>query len=216
MRAVKLTETCPLCKDPSNVFYSSTRCLYYICMGCDAVFLSRSSYLTTEEEKKRYLEHNNDVDDPGYQKFVSPAVSFVIENFLPEKHKGLDFGAGTGPVISRMLEDKSFTVKKYDPFFHPDKECLNNKYDFIICCEVAEHFYRPYDEFSLLSGLLHEKGKLVCMTSVYDKGIPFDSWYYKNDPTHVFIYQQKTFQWIKDKLRFTDLRINGNLIILSK
>jgi hypothetical protein len=207
---------CPLCGNAGSVFYDIPRCLYYICSACNAVFLSKGNYLTEEEQKKRYLEHNNDVDDPGYQKFVSPAVSFIMENFLPAKHRGLDFGAGTGPVISRMLEGAGFEISKYDPFFHPNRECLGSRYDFIVCCEVAEHFQRPYDEFSLLSGLLHKKGRLVCMTSLYNKGLPFDNWYYKNDPTHVFIYQRETFEWIMDKLKFADLQISGNLIVLSK
>ena len=216
MRAVKLTETCPLCKNSGSIFYDNARCLYYMCVSCDAVFLSKKHYLQESDEKKRYLEHNNDVDDPRYRRFVSPVVDFVADNFLPIKHTGLDFGAGTGPVISRMLEDRGFAVKKYDPFFHPDKEPLNDKYDFIVCCETAEHFHRPCNEFSLLYNLLKPRGRLVCMTSLYDTDIPFDSWYYENDPTHVFIYQRKTLQWIKDKLKFNDLQICGNLIVLGK
>ena len=31
-----------------------------------------------------------------------PITTYVLENFLPA-HKGLDFGSGTGPVISSML-----------------------------------------------------------------------------------------------------------------
>ena len=31
-------------------------------------------YLSQEEEKERYKNHNNDVNDPRYQKFVSPIV----------------------------------------------------------------------------------------------------------------------------------------------
>jgi len=32
-------------------------------------------------------------------------------------HKGLDFGAGTGPVISKVLKDKGYCIAQYDIFF---------------------------------------------------------------------------------------------------
>ena len=31
-------------------------------------------YVSQEEEKERYKNHNNDVNGPRYQKFVSPIV----------------------------------------------------------------------------------------------------------------------------------------------
>jgi hypothetical protein len=212
----KLPDHCPLCNSISSVFYNNHKRLYYNCKACDAIFLSKDSYITQEQEKKRYLEHKNDVNDPGYQRFVSPIVSFVTGNFSPEKHRGLDFGSGTGPVISRMLELEGFEMIRYDPFFYPDKKGLDEKYDFIVCCEVVEHFHRPYEEFLLLFNLLQKKGKLICMTNIYEQSTAFGSWYYKNDPTHVFIYQKETFEWIKDRVKFTSLEIDQNLVILSR
>jgi SAM-dependent methyltransferase len=211
-----LLGSCPLCKITGSIFYSGPRCIYYNCKACGAIFLSKDRYLSESDEKSRYLEHNNDVRDPRYQKFVSPIVVFIQENFIPGKHKGLDFGAGTGPVASKMLQEKGFYIDKYDPFFYPDKKCLDKKYDFILSCEVIEHFRRPYEEFMLLYGLLKTGGKLVCMTSIYDKSIDFGKWYYKNDPTHVFIYQKKTLAWIKDRIGFSGLEIDKNLIIWSR
>jgi SAM-dependent methyltransferase len=213
---IKSLDICPLCNNTGNVFYKNDRCLYYDCGVCSAIFLSKDFYLSQTQEKNRYLEHKNDVNDPRYQKFVSPIVVFIQENFIPGKHRGLDFGAGTGPVASKMLQEKGFDIDKYDPFFYPDKSCLNKEYDFILACEVIEHFREPYEEFFRLFELLRKKGKLVFMTSVYDRGINFDSWYYKNDPTHVFIYHKKTFGWIKGKFGFTGLDIDKNLIILSR
>jgi hypothetical protein len=207
---------CLLCNNVSGIFYNNSRSLYYNCKYCGAIFLAKDKHLSESDEKNRYLEHNNDVNDPRYQEFVSPIVVFIEANFIPGKHKGLDFGAGTGPVASKMLEDKGFDIDKYDPFFYPDKRCFDKKYDFILSCEVIEHFRRPCDEFLLLFKMLQSKGKLICMTSVYDKNIDFDNWYYKNDPTHVFIYQKKTLEWIKDKIGFSGLHIDKNLIIWSK
>ena len=130
-------------------------------------------------------------------------------------HKGLDFGAGTGPVISKILQDNNFEIAQYDPFFHNHPELLKKRYDYIACCEVIEHFYNPRKEFQLLRNLLQPNGKLYCMTDIYDQTIDFEKWYYKNDPTHVFIYHKKTVEWIKDKFGFSDVTINDRLITFA-
>lgn len=188
--------------------------MYYQCRHCRGIFLDQASRLDRETEKLRYLNHNNDVDDVGYQQFVSPITEAVIKDFKAED-KGLDFGAGTGPVISKILTDNNFTIRQYDPFFHPYPELLNDSYDFIVCCEVIEHFHIPCNEFSLLKKLLNEGGRLYCMTDIYHQQIDFHNWYYKNDPTHVFFYHQQSLQYIKDKFGFSAVNIEGRLITFS-
>jgi len=169
---------------------------------------------TPDNEKSRYKEHNNDTEDQGYQNFVSPITTAILNDFTPA-HSGLDFGAGTAPVISKILQDHQFQIKQYDPFFYNYPELLNDKYDYIACCEVIEHFNDPYREFSLLKSLLLPSGKLYCMTDLYNESIDFHKWYYKNDQTHVFIYHEKTIHWIKKEFKFSDVKINGRLITFS-
>jgi hypothetical protein len=216
MPYIRSLDICPLCNCSCEVFYNSPRSIYYICRNCYGIFLSKDLYLSEQEEHNRYLEHRNDVDDPRYQAFVSPITRFVMDNFDSKKHKGLDFGAGSGPVISKVLTDQGFCVDKYDPFFYPDRACLGRRYDFVVCCEVIEHFHRPYEEFMLLSGLLQEQGKLICMTNIYNQGVSFENWNYKNDPTHVFLYQKETFEWIKKGFYFSSLQIKDNISVLGR
>lgn len=169
----------------------------------------------SELEKLRYQEHINDVENEGYQNFVSPITSAILKDFLPI-NKGLDFGAGTGPVISKVLRDNNFSIVQYDPFFHNYPILLNDKYDYIACCEVMEHFYHPKKEFELLRHLLQPNGKLYCMTDLYDESIDFSKWYYKNDQTHVFIYHKKSIDWIQKNIEFSDVTVDGRLITFSK
>ena len=114
-----------------------------------------------------------------------------------------------------MLEDNHYRIKQYDPFFHADITVLEQKYDYITCTEVAEHFKDPYQEFELLRKLLRPKGKLYIMTEFFDAEKDFGSWYYKNDPTHVFFYHKKAFEWIKDAFGYNDLYIEKRLVVLS-
>jgi SAM-dependent methyltransferase len=166
------------------------------------------------DEKARYLHHQNDVNDLGYQQFSSPITSSVLRDFSSE-HIGLDFGAGTGPVISKLLTDNKFNISLYDPFFHNHPELLEETYDYIVCCEVMEHFYSPAKEFALLKRLLKPGGKLYCMTELYHEGIDFKSWHYKSDPTHVFFYHQKSLEYIKEQFGFSAFSVEGRLVSYS-
>jgi SAM-dependent methyltransferase len=205
---------CPLCESKSDLFYQKGK-TYHICRNCKGIFLNKDYFLSPVSEKLRYETHNNDVNDSRYQEFVSPITINVLNDFN-NNHIGLDFGAGTGPVISKILKDNNFQIKQYDPFFFNDKSLLNSKYDYIVSCEVVEHFHNPKKEFELLSSILNKSGKLYIMTDIYDSSINFEKWYYKNDPTHVFLYQNTTFEYIKDSYNFNDCKIQDRLIILDK
>lgn len=184
---------------------------YFKCNVCTGIFLAQQYYPTATREKARYEEHNNDVNDIRYQEFVSPITNAVIKDYLPQ-HSGLDFGAGTGPVTSKLLQDQGYAIKQYDPFFHNYPELLNDTYDYITCCEVIEHFHAPAKEFALLKRLLKPGGSVYCMTFIYNDSVDFKRWVYKNDDTHVFFYQAATLQWIKCKYAFSALTIQGKLI----
>jgi len=176
--------------------------------------MDKNDYPTPEEEIHRYESHNNDVDDPRYQNFVSPLVEEITQRFEPH-HLGLDFGSGTGPVITKMLNDRGYNLNVYDPFFDNHPEVLRQKYDYIVSCEVIEHFHHPYQEFRDLKSMLKPGGALLLKTDVYTEDIDFHTWYYKSDETHVFFYHPNTFHWIKQEFGFSALEIDGRHITYS-
>ena len=177
---------CPLCNSNSKAFYKDE---FYECSCCKAIFRPFEKLLDNEKEKQRYESHTNDADDLGYQNFVSPITNSVLNEFSKDD-LGLDFGCGRNSPIVKVLRDKSFQIFEYDPYFFDDKSVLEKKYDYIAACEVIEHFYNP--------------------------NIDFPKWWYKNDLTHVFIFQEETFMWIKKEFRFKDIKIEKNFIRLSK
>jgi SAM-dependent methyltransferase len=188
---------------------------YFHCPTCFAICMHPKDFPNWEEEKTRYKTHNNDVFDPNYQNFVGPIVNSILSGYS-RSHKGLDFGSGTGPVITKLLRDKKYAISTYDPFFDPSMEKLNQVFDYIACCEVIEHFHHPQREFQLLSSLLKRGGHLYCMTEIYDDSIDFENWYYKNDFTHVIFYHAKTLEWIKAHFNFSKVVVRGRLIIFEK
>ncbi len=209
-----ITEICPLCNSNAAVFDTYNGFTYFDCPNCSGIFAGKKHLPDNKTEIERYSQHQNDVNDVRYQNFVSPIVNAVLKSFT-KQNKGLDFGAGTGPVISKMLKDKEYDIVPYDPFFHPNFELLQQKYDYIVSCEVIEHFHQPAKEFHLLKKMLQNKGKLYCMTSIYNKEINFNNWYYKNDPTHVFFYRKETMHYICKQFGFLKVETFKNLIIFS-
>lgn len=201
-------EYCPLCNSKGVLFY---REVFFLCSNCSGIFKSKSSLPNPDEERKRYEEHENDISDTRYQNFVSPITNAVLSHYSADS-LGLDFGAGTGPVISAVLEGKGYSVRQYDPIFINDTKKLNLEYDYIVCCEVIEHFHTPAKDFALLKKMLKPGGHLFCMTHLYEKDIDFDKWYYKNDNTHVFFYQIETLEKIKVMFEFSSLSIENRLI----
>lgn len=189
--------------------------MYWQCGTCHALVMDQYFHPSPAAEKARYEEHNNDVDDPAYQQFTAPITEFVLAHYQPH-HTGLDYGAGTGPVITKVLSDAGYAIVPYDPFFHPDKRLLQQVYDFIVACEVVEHFFDPAMEFLQLKKRLKPGGRLLIMTYLYKDAIDFRHWHYRNDPTHVCIYRKETFQYIASAFEMNLERINHRLVVLQK
>ncbi len=167
------------------------------CKVCDLVSVPRRFHVGDEAERKRYLEHNNDPDDPDYRAFLDRLWSQLKPRLQPGS-KGLDYGAGPGPALAAMMAEDGFDVSVYDKHFHPDRAILGHVYDFIVCTETAEHFDDPARSFRELNGLLGAGGWLGVMTAMLDDWADFPEWYYHRDPTHVAFYGRRTMQWIAD------------------
>ena len=209
-----MKQVCPLCQNSAEKFYEDTQ-RYYRCLECDGIFVHREDLPKEDAEKERYELHDDDTQDVGYRKFVAPITSNILKDFSKE-NEGLDFGSGRSEIISVVLHEQGYNIQNYDPYFANNPQLLTQQYDYISSCEVIEHFYHPKKEFALLREMLREGGKLYLMTDIYDEKIDFASWYYKNDPTHVFIYTAQTFEYIKEAYDFKELAIEKRLIIMSK
>jgi hypothetical protein len=207
-----MKERCPLCNCISKEFYEDTQ-RYCRCPQCRAIFVVQEDLPKSDAEKERYELHDTDTEDEGYRKFVSPITNNIVKDFS-KCDKGLDFGAGTSAIISSVLDKHGYKIKNYDPYFHNYPSLLQDQYDYISSCEVIEHLYHPSVEFKRLREMLREAGKLYLMTDIYDER-DFKSWYYKNDPTHVFLYTKDTFTWIKENFGFKELYIEKRLVVLS-
>lgn len=64
---------CPLClnKGSFTQLTGPDHRIFLSCQKCKLLFSSSSSQLSLKEEEKRYKEHNNGIQYPGYVKFLN-------------------------------------------------------------------------------------------------------------------------------------------------
>ena len=207
---------CIICKNQkAAIFTNIKQKRYWKCSYCEAIFLDKEFYLSSNDEYKHYLTHNNDVNDPRYKKFLSNLMLPLIER-MKLNSIGLDYGCGPGPAFSIMLREKGYQMFNYDPFFHPKKSNLLKKYDFISCSETVEHFHNPFYEFTRFNELLNDSGIIGIMTNFHSKENIFENWYYIKDPTHVVFYSKNTFLIIGKMFKWDCEFLNNNLVFFKK
>lgn len=207
---------CVLCGRPEcrQIHQRRSGAGFFECRGCEMVFLDPRHHLGRDEEKRRYMLHENDPADSRYRRFLTPVAEEVVRR-TRAGDRGLDFGAGPGPVLAEMLELNGRSMALYDPFFHPHFERLEQVYDFIVCTEAAEHFHRPAQEFEKMRLCLRTGGFLVIMTQMIPES-GFTDWYYHRDPTHVCFYRPKSFAWIGETYGFSRVTVMGpSLVVLE-
>ncbi len=171
---------------------------YHHCPRCDFVFVPPEFQPGAAAEKARYMTHNNDPSDAGYRDFLSRLWN-VLKRHLSPGALGLDYGSGPEPVLATMIRGEGFDVRIYDPYFAPDRSALDERYDFITCCETAEHFAKPGEEFETLGRLLKPEGWLGVMTGMKENWEGFADWNYARDETHVGFYSPGTMGWIANR-----------------
>jgi len=207
---------CPLCDgDFCPPYFQDKRRRYFQCRQCCLVFVDPSQRLNMEQEKAEYDLHQNNADDPGYQDFLSRLTVPLLQQ-LRSGMTGLDFGCGPGPVLADMMRLAGFDITLYDCFYQNHPERLEKNYDFITASEVLEHLFEPGKELNRLWSLINPGGCLAVMTKRVIDVEAFSCWHYKNDPTHVSFFSDKTFNFLADSLGAELQLMGADVAILSK
>lgn len=189
---------CSLCNSNAAFFHRNRKRCYYQCDRCRLVFVDPDQWLDQDQEFAQYNYHQNDPSDARYRQHLN-RVFEPLHSRLKPKSFGLDFGSGPGPTLSIMFQEAGHEMRIYDPYFSPQRQVLDETYDFVTTTEVVEHFYYPAKEFDLLWSLLRVGGWLAVMTKRIDDVHAFGDWYYQIDPTHVIFFSLKTFTWLAEK-----------------
>lgn len=186
---------------------------YFFCFNCNLIFVNPDFHLSKDAEKSRYSQHHNSIDQHGYVKFLNRAIEPSLA-YVNEEMKGLDYGCGPSPTLSKLLRLQGITCFDYDPIFEIDHPY--RKYDFVFATECFEHFFFPKKDLQKISSLLRKDGTLSVMTERWSSLEDFNVWYYKNDPTHVSFYHYKTFEFIADAFSYEIVYNDERSVVILK
>lgn len=221
---------CPLCECPATrPFQPELADAFRECPDCRLVFREPRTHPTLQAERARYLTHENSPEDEGYRRYLAAAVDPLVERLergiqdaggdaaaARAALRGLDFGCGPGPAVRTMLAERGLECAEYDPFFAFDAGLLERSYDFVVCTEVVEHLRRPDHAWELLDRLLKRGAWLAVRTEILTPEIDFESWWYRNDETHLCFYRERTLRWIADEFEWSAESPGPNVFLFLK
>ena len=195
---------CRLCGHSVDLFVKRKERLYERCPNCHFIQVKAENLPSLEDERQEYRLHNNDPEQIGYRRFLSPVTSLALE-WLQSQSKEvvhiLDFGAGPGRAISAILAESGWRVANYDPIFGPFELPAKGSVDLLICTEVVEHFHQPMKDWSLMMELLSTQGVALVMTEWshnHHEAADFLNWRYIREHSHVGFYHPDTFRWLSN------------------
>jgi pseudouridine kinase len=208
---------CPLCDGPPRRNLSTKKRSFFVCDSCGFIWADPKTHLDQEAERTRYRLHENSRDNDGYVNFITAILDRGLQRWetlhhIDEPTGGtaackplvLDWGAGPEPLATELLRDRGYEVQSYDPLFGPPLPPLDRLFDIILCIEVAEHFKRPPEDFITMARYLKPGGLLLIHTHTLQKDLFaakentlrefFSPWWYKEDPTHVSFYSERSLR----------------------
>jgi len=213
---MKKVEICPFCFSDDVTLFTHVGARDYLrCQSCDLVFVPKEFFISKEDEKAKYDQHQNSPENQGYRDFLNRLLTPLCQ-FLPKDAKGLDFGSGPGPTLSILMNELGFQMEIYDYFYHNNPKVFENKYDFITTTEVIEHLHNPKDEIVKLWSCLKDGGILGIMTAFRVSDEEFGDWYYKRDLTHVRFFTEASFRWLAKELDAELVIPRSGVVILKK
>ncbi len=206
---------CPLCSSEVHPYATDPRRSYLHCSACDLISADPASFLDKQAEKVYYDLHENSPDDAGYRRFLGRLATPLLARLSPGM-EGLDHGCGPGPTLSVMMQEAGMVMTIHDPLYFPNPGALERSYDFVTCSEVVEHFRRPDQDWALLVSMLRPGGWLAIMTKLVLSRERFQTWHYKDDPTHLGFYSPATFAWLGLRFGLSVERIDRDVLFLGK
>jgi 2-polyprenyl-3-methyl-5-hydroxy-6-metoxy-1,4-benzoquinol methylase len=177
------------------------------------IFKKPTDFLNWDEQKLRYDQHENSIDNPGYKEFFEQLLK-PLRTFIKSGQSGLDWGAGPGPVLSQLLTAEGLQMQIYDPVYQPVKPV--GLFDVITSTEVLEHFQEPAASLKEIGSHLKSQGIFAGLTQFHQGPEKFANWWYAKDPTHVVFYSEETFRWWADVNDYKILKLASPVFIFQK
>lgn len=203
---------------------------YARCAACGGIIMEEKSRFCKNDQKKRYELHQNTLTDDGYRAFLRTFADGVFAYLGANGERVqtvFDYGSGPVPCLSELLrldaENGTYApllasaeVRAWDPFFAPDTPFFTHGADLVLCLEVAEHFETLEADFLRLASACKTGGYIAIGTLFLTESTDFNSWWYKDDRTHVCFYTHKALTALALRVGLTPVLLQARLCILRK
>ena len=207
---------CKLCCSSTVIMLGSNRTrTFYFCPVCELIFVPSAEWLSPEEEKLRYANHENSAHNSEYVRYLT-GISREIDRIPTPHPKILDFGSGPEYVLTRVLRKRGFDCEPYDPVYDLGEEQLSSQFDIVIICETIEHVRDIQNELLLLQRVCNPRGYIFIHTELYPRKEDFLHWWYALDPTHINFFSDNALVTLARLLKRSIFHTNNkNEVILG-
>lgn len=202
-----MKETCFFCDSDCIDPLAVRNRTYYACRSCGGIFLDRRQRLEPAAEKARYEKHENSLKNGGYRAYLEDFMHTVLD-FSRGVLSGsgftvFDYGSGPEPAFVELLRENGYEARGFDPYFAPDTTVFPGGAALVTALEVVEHFADPAGDFVRMAACVKPGGLLAVRTqllpAVPDIMACFAGWWYREDPTHISFYGEKTLHLVAER-----------------
>ncbi len=209
---------CPACQGSGSGYALDPKGRDYLrCPSCKLIYLRAEQRPSLDEERRRYLLHQNGPDNKGYRDYLSNFLKDFFYPYCPAPAVVLDFGSGPEPLLTNILREEGYASLAYDPFF--SEQCLEAQGPFaaVIAHEVLEHCANPLETLGIMVKLLKPGGLILISTHFPPpEADAFLSWWYRQDKTHICFFSQDCLEGLGARLGLEKLRCDSKSRILFK
>jgi hypothetical protein len=89
---------CHLCGTPAVSLPSAQGGYFLHCRRCDLIFVPRSRHLPPDQQKARYLQHQNTINHAGYVRMLSRPIG-LLRQYTHDVRRVLDYGCAPTPRL---------------------------------------------------------------------------------------------------------------------
>lgn len=184
---------------------------YYRCPACDFMFTDFFDDWTPEDFRCRIYNDEYALFDPRFADERPRKTAARVGQIAPDKAtRILDYGCGNGRTLELLREQGYADVSGYDPFHAHPQRPQGDRFDLVICVEVAEHSTRPLELFADLQQLTAAHGVILLSTRDFAKaqGRWTDDWYVAPRNGHVSFYSRRTLGLLAQSMGRNHLQLD--------
>lgn len=211
---------CRICETDSSFFYGDVRS-FYKCPSCALIFTNETADNAAAE--KHYKSQWNNADDDFWKQQVDALVG-VIQKYKMPMGRLLDFGSGSGE-ITKEFQRRGIEAEPLDPMINGllKDQNYSYKFDVVVGVEVIEHLPNMWEELKEIENHLSHDGIMLFTTNITEPFINssnevdvFKAWWYKDDPTHVSFFSNKSIFRLAEIMHYTADIYGTQLFVLKR